>query len=47
MNAESQDHWCGYRTREGTVEAPVQLPNRTRAAAEGSASSIVMWATVL
>lgn len=32
MNAESQDHWCGYRPRDGTVEAPVQLPSSTLAA---------------
>lgn len=47
MNAESQLHWCGYSECDGTVERPVQLPNRTRAAAEESASSIVMWATLL
>lgn len=29
MNAESQDHWCGYRPCEGTVEVPVQLPSST------------------
>src|SRR3954452_21291029 len=32
MNAESQDHWCGYRLCEGTVDVPVQLPSSTRAA---------------
>lgn len=32
MNAESHDHWCGYRLREGTVETPVQLPSSTLAA---------------
>ncbi|GGW81085.1 hypothetical protein GCM10010383_06210 [Streptomyces lomondensis] len=32
MNAESHDHWCGYRLREGTVDLPVQLLSRTCAA---------------
>ncbi|GAA2431962.1 hypothetical protein GCM10010421_20730 [Streptomyces glaucus] len=32
MNAESQDHWCGYRFREGTVDVPVQLSSSTRTA---------------
>jgi len=32
MKAESHDHWCGYRLREGTVEVPVQLSRSTRTA---------------
>ncbi|GGS01048.1 hypothetical protein GCM10010236_64600 [Streptomyces eurythermus] len=32
MNAESQDHWCGYSFLDGTVEAPVQFAASTRAA---------------
>jgi hypothetical protein len=32
MNAESQDHWCGYSPWDGTVEVPVQLASSTRAA---------------
>ncbi|GAA3772374.1 hypothetical protein GCM10022206_08750 [Streptomyces chiangmaiensis] len=32
MNAESQDHWCGYSPRDGTVDVPVQLSASTPAA---------------
>ncbi len=40
MKAESQLHWCGYRVREGTVEAPSQLSSSTAlAAASNSAAS--------
>jgi hypothetical protein len=35
-NAESQLHWCGYRPREGTVEAPIQLSSSTALAAASS-----------
>jgi hypothetical protein len=40
MKAESQLHWCGYRLREGTVEAPSRLSSSTAlAAASNSAAS--------
>lgn len=44
-NAESQLHWCGYRVREGTVEAPSQLSSSTALAAASSsaASAPVNW----
>ena len=36
MNGASQPHWCGYWRRDGTVDAPVQLPSSTERAAAGS-----------
>ena len=39
MYAASQFHWCGYWRREGTVDAPVQLPASTRRAAANSSSA--------
>ena len=48
MNAESHDHWCGYRPREGTVDVPVQPASSTAAAlaCRGGAALDGSYATV-
>src|SRR5215472_3865808 len=39
MKALSQFHWCGYWTREGTVQVPASLARRTALAATSSRGS--------